>query len=88
MADLTTVEQQNGACFVLEGRTFVSTNGAIAVHAKDNNASEMIWSQRSSEVIRVECRGHAIIASGDRVGTFDPATQTLIWAGETYTPAP
>jgi len=95
----STVEQQNGACVALEGRTFESINelecgltpdGVARCHwqisfgIRDNTASEFAWSYSDvGETGRVECHGQSV-ASPSYVGSFDSATQTLTWAGETY----
>ena len=102
MYDPATVEQQNGACIALEGRTFVSINelecgGASRCHwgltfaTKDATASDFAWNYSdTSEHGRVECRGQGIKATGGRAmaGTFDPSSQMLLWGGEVYVAAP
>ncbi len=119
MHDPAMVEQQNGACIALEGRTFASVNelecgralgGAgrcqwqITFAVRDGSASEFVWQHRSgagspdspltysdvAESGRVECRGETLRGIASRKvsvalgGTFDPATQVLTWAGQTY----
>ena len=107
MHDPSTVEQQNGACFALEGRTFTSVNQlecgrtpdgvgrcnwTIHFATRDTDASDFAWSYSDvSEHGRAECRGESIVATASNRtvnGTFDPATQTLSWNGETYVAAP
>ncbi len=51
-------------------------------------ASEFSWHYSDvSEAGQVTCRGSSItaISAGRTIqGTFDPVTQTLVWAGESY----
>src|SRR5688572_17231212 len=79
MHDPSTVEQQNGACFALEGRTFTSVqqlecgrtpdgvakcNWTLTFANRDADASEFAWSYSDvSEHGRAECRGQSIIAT-------------------------
>ena len=103
MYDPSTVEQQNGACIALEGRTFVSLNEldcgrtsrchwGLTFATKDAAASDFAWSYSDvSEQGRVECRGQSIKATASRTvvtGAFDPSSQTLMWGGEAYVAAP
>ena len=85
MYDPSTVEQQNGACIALEGRTFVSMNeldcgrtsdGLARCHwgltfaTKDAAASDFAWSYSDvSEQGHVECRGQSIKATASRTVT-------------------
>jgi hypothetical protein len=78
MHDPSTVEQQNGACIALEGRTFASLqelecgrtpDGVAQCHwqlvfaTRDTTASEFAWSYSDvSEGGRVECLGQRITA--------------------------
>src|SRR5687767_9033858 len=78
MHDPSTVEQQNGACFALEGRTFSSVNQlecgrtpdgvarcnwTLSFSTRDTDASDFAWSYSDvSEHGRVECRGQSISA--------------------------
>ena len=82
MYDPATVEQQNGACIALEGRTFtslgefgcgVTPDGAARCHwevtfaSKDATASDFAWSYSDvTDQGRVECRGESIKAAGPR----------------------
>lgn len=82
MHDPSTVEQQNGACIDLEGRTFSSVNelecgltpdGAARCHwqlafaIRDGQASDFAWSYSDvGESGRVECHGHALSATASR----------------------
>ncbi len=102
MQDPTTVEQQNGACIALEGRTFTSVDELecgrspdgtgrchwlITFAIRDNRASDFAWSYSDvAESGKVECHGETLagIASRSYTGAFDPATQTLTWAGAQY----
>jgi hypothetical protein len=79
MSDPSTVEQQNGACVELEGRTFTSLSelecgltpdGVARCHwsvsfaTRDSAASELAWSYSDvSEHGRAECRGSTVIAT-------------------------
>jgi hypothetical protein len=82
MQDPATVEQQNGACEALEGRTFSSVNelecgltpdGISRCHwqlvfaTRDTLASEFAWSYSDlTENGRAECHGQAITATASR----------------------
>ena len=106
MQDPSTVEQQNGACIALEGRTFqsvdklecgrtpdgtASCNWTLSFATRDAATSEFAWTYSDvSEGGRVSCRGQSLTATTSRTisGTYDPQTQTLIWAGDTYIAAP
>jgi hypothetical protein len=99
MQDPATVEQQNGACIALEGRTFASLNELecgltpdgvgrchwqISFATRDKTASDFAWSHSDvGESGRVECHGETVAAT-TYAGAFDPATQLLTWAGEAY----
>jgi hypothetical protein len=102
--DTSTVEQQNGACFALEGRTFSSIQplewgrtGAkcswtLSFASRDPESSDFTWSYSDlSASGSLECRGQIIVATtGGRTisATFDPITQVLRWNGELYSAAP
>lgn len=108
MQDPSTVEQQEGACIVLEGRRFASVNNLecgltptgpeqckwqLQFAARDDISSAFTW--RSTPLVDVgesglvECHGSQINSMTQRpiTGTFDPATQKLVWEGQTYVPA-
>jgi len=77
MSDPSTVEQQDGACIALEGRTFSSVNqlecgrtpdGTSRCHwqitfaTRDTTASDFAWAYSDvSEHGRVECRGEQVV---------------------------
>jgi hypothetical protein len=79
MHDPSTIEQQNGACFELEGRTFTSVNelecgltpdGVSRCHwivsfaTRDTATSDVSWSYSDiHETGRAECRGQAVVAT-------------------------
>jgi len=79
MHDPSTVEQQNGACIDLEGRTFASLNelecglspdGVSRCHwqlsfaVRDTTASDFAWSYSDvAESGRVECHGQTLSAT-------------------------
>ena len=76
MNDPSTVEQQNGACVELEGRTFSSVNQLecgrtpdgvarcnwqISFATRDTTASDFSWERSdASEFGSVECRGETV----------------------------
>ena len=79
MHDPSTVEQQNGACFALEGRSFTSVrqlecgrtpdgvarcNWTLSFATRDTDASEFAWLYSDiSDHGRAECRGQSITAT-------------------------
>lgn len=103
MQDPSTVEQADGACFELEGRTFASVDelecgltpdGVARCHwsvtftARDTQSTDFLWSYSDvGEAGSVSCLGDVLTATtGARTvhATYDPAAQTLSWAGQTY----
>jgi hypothetical protein len=104
MHDPSTVEQQNGACFALEGRTFASVqqlecgrdgnrcHWTLSFATRDPEASDFAWAYSDvNESGQVECRGQSIVAtraSRTLTGTYDPGTQMLTWNGELYSATP
>jgi hypothetical protein len=102
MQDPSTVEQQEGACVALEGRRFASVNdlecgrGAgsckwqLEFVTRDDISSAFSWSYSDvGESGLIECHGAQINSMTTRpiTGTFDAATQKLVWEHQTYVPA-